>query len=134
VATAAAQLQRSAQEFLELFGEYWIGYAARCPYGSLMNFTGHDIASFIGNLDRMHTAVVAVMPQARVPSFAVRDGDSNTIRLRYQSDREGLEPFVTGLLRGLLRRFGLAGEIECYGTLDNKTEFQLNYRHPASAS
>lgn len=130
---ASVHMKRSPQEYLESFGEYWIGFAARCPYGSIMNFTGHDIVSFIGNLDQMHTAVISAMPQARVPSFLVIDALSGSIRVRYQSDREGLEPFVTGLLRGVLRRFDLAGEVECYGARDNSTEFQLRYQPAASA-
>jgi hypothetical protein len=42
----------------------------------------------------------------KLPRFRVEAMDGEALRVHYGSDREGLAPMVTGLLRGLARRFG----------------------------
>lgn len=127
VAGAAERLGLPVEECLERFGRYWIRFAERSSYGAIMNFTGRSLEQFIENLDRMHQAVLAAMPEAKVPSFAVLDQQDGQLRVRYQSERTGLEPFVIGLLHGLLERFGMTGHVELSPGRGNAAEFLIKY-------
>lgn len=70
ISEAAARLNLSVDQCLIAFGQYWIRYVDQGSLASIMNFTGQDLASFINNLDRLHLAVGAAMPDARLPTFA----------------------------------------------------------------
>jgi guanylate cyclase soluble subunit beta len=133
LAMAAEQLGSSVSDCLKAFGRYWIRFAERGSYGAMMDFTGRDIATFIGNLDRMHQAVQAAMPEARVPSFRLVEQSPECLKVQYRSEREGLEPFVIGLLEGLLDRFETAGSVEMLSGAGNAAEFAIHIADPASA-
>ena len=111
VAAASAELGAPAEAILEEFGLYWIRYIADAGYGELMSTVGRTMPEFLRNLDQMHTRVKLSFPNLRPPSFAVTDESASGLTLHYYSEREGLAPLVTGLLRGLGERFGLALEI-----------------------
>ena len=72
---------------------------------------GNDLVSLLSNLDRMHVGIAAQMPGASMPSFEVLDASDTQIKIRYRSERDGLEAFVVGLLQGLLNQFNDFGEI-----------------------
>jgi hypothetical protein len=99
-------------EFLEEFGKYWIGYAER-HYGEYFHFAGATFSAFLENLDLMHERIRVSYPELRPPSFRVEHVAEGELRLHYLSEREGLEPFVLGLLKGLSRRMGVESEIVC---------------------
>lgn len=96
---------------LESFGRFWISYADSSAYGGVMALTGADLLTFLQNLDRMHAEIRVSMRDARMPSFEAHEEGPDSIRLVYRSERAGLEPFVIGLLRGLLSRFAVTGEV-----------------------
>lgn len=123
--SAAAEMGMTVPDCLRAFGHYWIRFAERGTYGDLMDFTGRDLPSFIANLDRMHQAVQAAMPDARVPSFALVESSSRRLRVEYRSDREGLEPFVEGLLAALVERFGMRGSVTLEPGRSNAVEFLI---------
>jgi len=106
---ARAGLDREA--LLEAFGRHWIKYAGSSAYSSILDRTGGDLVTFLGNLDRMHASIKTVVDRAQLPFFNVEKADETEIEIAYRSSREGLEPFVIGLLKGLLERFGEEGEI-----------------------
>ncbi len=130
VSVAAQRLNRSVADCLEDFGLYWVSFTESGPYGSIMDFTGRDLVSFIANLDRMHMAVVTAMPQARVPSFSVVEAGPEGLTVHYRSERDGLEPLVRGLLRGLLQRFDIAGEVTQMASHSNAVAFRITYAEP----
>jgi hypothetical protein len=101
VDAASAVLGLSPQEVLEAFGEHWVRFTGREGYGSLMSAYGDDVASFLRNLDALHERVRLVMPQLRPPSFTVEDLGPGRFQVHYRSERTGLGPMVTGLLRGV---------------------------------
>lgn len=111
VAEAAVRLNLSVEQCLFAFGAYWVRFAGQGSLSSIMKFTGQDLASFIANLDRLHLAVGAAMPGARLPSFTTLESAPGHLVVEYRSDRVGLEPFVQGLLQGLMDRFHACGEI-----------------------
>ena len=125
---AAEQLGLTVEECLAAFGRYWVRFAERGAFGQLLNFAGRDFVTFVGNLDRMHQAVVAAMPEARVPSFRITDRADGMIRVWYSSERSGLEPMVVGLLEGLLVRFDLTGEVEQVHGANEAVEFVVRYQ------
>jgi guanylate cyclase soluble subunit beta len=108
---AARRTGIDMDEFLFEFGRYWIRYAQSGSFGAILNFTGHDFPTFIRNLNRLHDSVREVMPKARMPRFALVSERQGEMLVEYRSTRQGLGPFVRGLLHGLLDHFGLMGEV-----------------------
>jgi hypothetical protein len=90
-----------------------------------MDFTGRDLGTFLKNLDRMHHSVAAVMPKARLPSFTLIEQSSGHFLVQYRSERTGLEPFVGGLLEGLLEWFELTGNVEQVNYKSNTAHFLI---------
>jgi hypothetical protein len=105
VEAVSDELAVPAGQVLEAFGEYWILYTADEGYGELMAAAGPDMRSFLSNLDDMHGRVETVFPQMKLPRFRIEPLDGGALRVFYGSERDGLAPMVTGLLRGLARRF-----------------------------
>jgi guanylate cyclase soluble subunit beta len=127
VGASASACSQDLDHFLERLGQYWICFASDGAYKSLMAVTGADLLTFLENLDRLHTAVQAAMPAARLPSFTVTDSGQGYVRVAYASERTGMESFVTGLLQGLLHRFGHAGKVREVGRSSDAIDFEIVY-------
>lgn len=112
---------------LQVFGRYWVKFAAKGSFSAIMNFTGGDIVTFVGNLDRMHRAVVSTLPRARMPSFQIAEHGPGFFRVIYASERTGLGMFVTGLLEGILEHFSLSGEVILLSEKGREIEFLVKY-------
>lgn len=119
-------------DLLSAFGKYWIEFAGKTSYRSVMDMAGNDLESLLENLDRMHTSIKSTMPDADMPSFLVADEDGDTLTVEYRSSRKGLEPFVKGLLLGLMDRFGETGEVT-FSPAEDCVEFYVK-RQPAPAA
>jgi guanylate cyclase soluble subunit beta len=128
ISEAAARLNLSVDQCLIAFGKYWIRYADQGSLASVMNFTGQDLASFINNLDRLHLAVGAAMPDARLPAFATLSSDPGHLVVEYRSERVGFEPFVLGLFQGLMHRFHTSGQIEVLSRGEQFIIFDIRYQ------
>ncbi|WP_082697791.1 heme NO-binding domain-containing protein [Novosphingobium fuchskuhlense] len=126
IAASADKLGLSFDDALRVFGRYWVQFAELSSFGPIMDFTGQDIVTFINNLDRMHRSVVLAMPDARVPSFTLLDETRQNLRVRYRSDRTGLEAFVIGLLEGLLDRMNEKGTVEVMARAGNTIDFAIH--------
>jgi len=105
VAAIADKVQLSLEDTLRAFGRYWIRYADKSAHGAIMGMSGSSMAEFLGNLDQMHASIQRAMPDTTMPSFRLLDASSEALEVEYISKREGLEPFVLGLLEGLMDRF-----------------------------
>ena len=125
VGAVATALEMDVTSCMRAFGRYWVRFAERGSYGAIMDFTGQDLRTFISNLDRMHAAVNLAMPEARTPSFKLVSADEQEIRVRYISERVGLEPLVVGLLEGLLLRFGETGVVHQVAGASSGAEFVI---------
>ena len=90
---------------LEMFGEYWILETASKSYGPLMDASGEDMVEFLSNLNALHDRITSTFLNYRPPEFRVETLGEDRHRVHYLSEREGLEPFVVGLLKGLAQRF-----------------------------
>ena len=107
VAAASDVLGMSPAEVLEAFGEHWILYTGEQGYGPMLTAMGATLPQFLANLDSMHSRIALSMPALRPPSFACEELGEGRIRVHYWSERQGLAPMVTGLLKGLGPRFDL---------------------------
>lgn len=112
IQSAADAMGIGKAAMLEQLGRFWISFSAKGAYRHILDFTGKDLPSFIQGLDRMHQAVILAMPKADVPSFELIGQCKGELLVNYLSNRQGLEPFVVGLLHGLIARFGHRGTVE----------------------
>lgn len=128
VGEASARLNLSVDECLFAFGQYWIKYAESGSLASIMNFTGATLASFIANLDRLHLAVGAAMPGARLPTFTMVENAPGRLLVEYRSERTGMDPFVSGLFHGLMRKFHTSGSVSIFSRTDSAIIFEILYQ------
>jgi guanylate cyclase soluble subunit beta len=119
---AAKALDLPMGAFMRELGRFWIAFAQKGPFGSIMDFTGSDLVSFISNLDRLHRAVAATLIHGSMPSFSLIEQSEDRLVVLYKSERAGLENFVIGLLEGLLDRFGNSGSVQYNGQHENGSE------------
>ena len=98
-------LEVPADDALKVFGEFWIQYATRAGYGEFMAMAGDSLKDFLFNLDNMHTRIGQTFPKLQPPSFRFDVLEDDVLRMHYHTGRQGLCPFVHGLLIGLAARF-----------------------------
>ena len=90
---------------LEMFGEYWILETASKSYGPLMDASGSNMVEFLSNLNALHDRITSTFLNYRPPEFRIEPLEDDRYLVHYVSEREGMEPFVVGLLQGLAQRF-----------------------------
>ena len=112
VGKASELLPMDPQLLLEDIGEYWIIHTAKNGYGDMLNTMGKDMVEFLNNINSMHSRLADTMPHMTIPTFSLSDITHNSMTVHYYSKRKGLEPMVTGLLRGLAKRFDMDCTIE----------------------
>lgn len=111
IITAADHLGMPLQDVLFQFGLYWVRATAPRDYGAIFHMTGTDLFGFLEGLDAMHERVVLSFSQLQMPYFELERINDQTARLHYRSHREGLAPFVFGLLHGLAEHFNAEAQI-----------------------
>lgn len=119
-----------AETFYHL-GRYWIDFTSASAYGRVLKMAGGDLETFISNLDRMHASIKSNMPRAALPSFELVGSGPDAIEVLYRSERQGLAPFVHGILSAVAERFGEPVRVS-YAELDGGVLFTLA-RPPAAA-
>jgi hypothetical protein len=113
-------------DFLRAFGRYWIDFAGKGAYAHLMAIGGQDLPSFLANLNRMHDGLAVAMPGSKMPQFHLLEVTAEGLRVNYLSERQGLQPFVVGLLEGLCAMFGVAADV--WPAADDEAVFHVRYR------
>lgn len=134
VGAASTELGVDAASLLEAFGQHWILYTAREGYGELLSIGGSTLQGFLLHLDELHTRVALSFPELRPPSFHCTNLTEGSLRLHYESEREGLAPMVIGLLHGLGRMFGTEVAVEHVARRRDGAdhdEFDVHYRRIA---
>lgn len=91
---------------LDNLGVHWILETANQHYKILLDSYGPDLWSLFRNLDHMHDRISSSMPAFNAPSFRLESVSANEHKLYYHSARQGLTPFVQGLLKGLAIKYG----------------------------
>ena len=106
---------------LEMFGEYWVMETASKSYGPLMDASGETMVEFLRNMNALHDRITGTFLNYVPPEFRVEDGEGDRHVIHYISQRDGLIPFVIGLLKGLARRFDSELEIHSVEELEHET-------------
>ena len=115
VRIGSEQLGVPAETLLEKFGEQWISYTAASGYQNVLDLGGSNMVDFLYNLNELHSKITHLMPSMRPPVFKVKNEFVTRIELLYYSERPGLQPMVTGILKGLGTRFGLMVQVKNLG-------------------
>lgn len=106
VKTISAKYDMPPAKVLEVFGAYWVDYSGQTAIGQLLRFGGIDLLERLDGLNELHERIKLSMPHLKPPSFDFVELEEDVFSLRYWSDREGLEPMVIGLVRGLSEQTG----------------------------
>lgn len=112
VGAVSETLDLPSDKVLEVFGEYWVGYAKSTAIGRLIDQGGETLWDRIRGLDDMHERIQMTMPDLEPPSFDLEELDDGSCHLHYYSKREGLAPMVIGLLHGLAEECGVSVDIQ----------------------
>lgn len=127
VGAASEVLGQPAESVLKNFGRYWVLRTAREGYGDLLAAGGRTLPEFLRKLPDFHTRVILMFPHLKPPHFYCTDETDKSIRLHYQSEREGLEPFVIGLLEGLGEMFQTAITIQRIDDPADRAAFDVSW-------
>jgi guanylate cyclase soluble subunit beta len=87
-----------------MFGKYWVLETATRSYEMLLSATGQDLVEFLTNLNVLHDRITSTFLNYSPPEFYIEEKEDHHL-IHYVSQREGLTPFVIGLLNGLSERF-----------------------------
>lgn len=112
VTAASEVLGIPVERILESFGEHWVLKTAHQGYGELLATCGNTFSEFLQNLPNFHVRVNLIFPHLRPPTFSCTHVESHSLQLHYRSERQGLAPFVIGLIRGLGKLFQTEVRIE----------------------
>jgi hypothetical protein len=105
VAAASKVLKMPVEQILIGFGEHWILHTAQEGYGGLLQASGKNLPDFLRNLPNFHSRVAMIFPKLQPPRFECANITAGSLKLHYYSHREGLAPFVVGLMQGLGKMF-----------------------------
>ena len=126
MAQAASEvLGISLHDVLVAFGEYWILQTGRKEYGSLMEAGGDSLKEFLINLPNFHSRVMLMFPKLIPPEFRVSDISDQGMRIHYYSERDGLQPFMIGLLQGLGKMYETEVEVAHLEELSAQTDHDI---------
>ena len=116
---------KSSDEILFIFGSFWVEYATKAGYGTLISLFGPTFKDCLFNLNKMHEHMGAMMPELVPPKFDIeKENSDKDFILLYQSSRLGLTPMVSGLLVSLAKRFEIDNiDVKYLGkTIDNQAD------------
>jgi len=125
VGAASELLQVPAEQILIGFGEHWILHTAREGYGGLMQAGGKTFPEFLGNLPNFHSRVAMIFPKLQPPRFECREITDRSLKLHYFSHRQGLAPFVVGLMQGLGKMFHTPATVRLLESRDQGADHEV---------
>jgi hypothetical protein len=91
----------SRDQVWEAFGVYFVEWIMLQGWEEMLRCLSPDLRGFVNNLDSLHYFVDHVVYKANLkgPSFRCEASDDETITLHYFSERSGLWPIVTGIVK-----------------------------------
>jgi Haem-NO-binding len=112
VAAASEETGIPVDDLCEAYGRYWNSvYTEEAGYGPLLHGAGRTLPELLRNLNHLHTRVKISYSQLNPPGFTVTDETPRSLNLHYYSDRPGIAPLLTGLLKGLGDHFSLVIDV-----------------------
>lgn len=121
VGAAITHLNVELSDFLREMGEDWVAETARGNYQSMYSLVSGGAFEFISNLNNMHQVISAQMQELLPPSFLCKKLDNGVVEVQYFSQRDGLDSFVEGLLKGVCNHFNEPAKV---AVISNKNELQ----------
>jgi Haem-NO-binding len=113
VGLVCEKTQQQPATILESFGQYWIGYAKKSEYQSILTGFASNPVELIESLDSLHSRLQLSFENLRAPSFWVTKVSPGEILVHYKSQRNmGLEYFVVGLLKGIFKMYDQECQVE----------------------
>lgn len=103
--SVAEVLNSPLDDCLERFGKYWLVEFAPQSYDMLLNAAGDCLFEFLGNLNALHDRISSTFVGYVPPSFHLEKIGEKVALLEYRSSRNGMVPFVVGLIKGMQDRF-----------------------------
>ena len=119
----SAELGIQKDKLMEMCGEKWISHTATNGYENVLNLAGSNMIDFLHHLNTIHAKITYLMPDMKPPVFRVKNEFITSVELLYKSERDGFQPMVIGILRGLGRRFGLDVSVHNFGPDKDFPEF-----------
>ncbi len=101
VGAASEVLDTPVPDLLHAFGVHWILKTTQLHYGGLFAASGSTLREFLIQLPNFHARLQLMFPRFSPPAFAISDVTADSLVVNYSSHRQGLAPFVVGLLDGL---------------------------------
>lgn len=111
------ELELDLTDALRAFGVHWIEHTLSSQYDSLARSAGSSLIEFLKNLNALHDRISSTFLDYQPPEFHLTTLEDGRFELLYVSLREGLTPFVEGLIHGLAARFDEPVIIETIETL-----------------
>lgn len=111
VGAASEVLSAPPADLLEAFGGHWVLKTAVQGYGHLMTAAGSNLKEFLMHLPNLHTRISLMFPHLNPPRFLCSDVAAQSMNLHYYSERQGLAPFVIGLLKGLAQHYKTEAQV-----------------------
>ena len=106
-AAVAARMGVSLPDALHAFGHHWMSYAERQPWGKVMHSMAGSVRELLPALDALHARIALAFPGVRMPHFRTEpDPAGGALLVHYVSERDGLAPFVHGVLEGIGAMYG----------------------------
>ena len=120
---------QKSEVVLESFGLYWIEYAKKSDYSSMLTAFASNPLELIESLDALHSRLQLSFENLKSPSFWVTHINKNEILVHYKSQRDmGLEYFVVGLLKGIFNLYGQTCQVELLPPKNGESAlFKLNF-------
>lgn len=133
VAAIADKLNITVPTALEAFGEYWVSFVDNQGYGAMLSGNGRTFKEFLSNLDQFHSRLGTTYAEFDPPYFEFVDHGENQLELNYTSKRPGLAHMVSGILKGLAKRYDTEIELvaDCQ-KFQGKFEIVI-VNHPANS-
>jgi hypothetical protein len=136
VGAASDVLQQPVEKILLAFGEHWVLHTAQESYGGMLRAAGKTLPEFLKNLPSFHDRVALIFPKLQPPHFKCSDITEGSLQLHYYSHREGLAPFVIGLMHGLGKMFNTEIRVRPLASKISGADhdiFQISWTAPGSA-
>jgi len=129
VLTISEKLKIEVPVLLEEFGKYFVRYAQKSEYQSILQAFGKTPVELIESLDSLHARLGLLFDNLKPPSFWVEKKSSNELLVFYSSQRKmPLDHFVVGLLKGIFAMFNQKCEVSIIPKIGNETAlFMVNY-------
>ncbi len=129
VATISEMANMNPTDLLEAFGEYWVVYARKSEYSSILESFATSPIGLIESLDSLHTRLELLFSNLSAPSFWVEHISHNEVIVHYSTIRTmPLEYFVVGLLKGVFRMFDKECEVTMLpGIEGEKAAFKVKF-------